>query len=139
MRTGLGASLGNGRQFLPWIHLDDLLEVFTRALTDPRYGGAINLVAAQTVRMADLMDALGRAVGRKVMLGVPGPLLRLALGQAAEVVLGSQRLAPTRLQELGYQAKFPQLDAALADLIGTAKPVDVPRRAPSDPAPPPVR
>jgi uncharacterized protein (TIGR01777 family) len=123
-RRGLGAPLGSGRQFLPWIHIDDLVDVISRALVDPRLAGAIDLVAPQPVRMREMMQALGRATGRGTLPAVPAILLRAALGQAADVVLGSQRLAGEKLRACGHQVRFADLDGALGDLIGKANAVD---------------
>jgi uncharacterized protein (TIGR01777 family) len=115
-RLGLGAILGSGRQWLPWIHLDDAVAVLAAALTDPRYHGAIDLVAPTPVRMADVMRALGRATGRPVRLRVPAVLLRVALGEAAAVVLGSQRLDGSRLRSLGFTPAHPEIGGALASV-----------------------
>jgi uncharacterized protein (TIGR01777 family) len=134
-RAGLGARPGNGRQFLPWIHLDDLVAAITGALVDERYQGVVDLVAPQARRMSEVTRALSQAVGRGVHLAVPGALLRLGLGQAAEVVLGSQRLEGARLRALGFEARFPTLTAALADLLAGSSAVQIERLVPSAPAP----
>lgn len=126
-RRGLGTSLGDGRQWLPWIHLDDVIDVLSRALTDPQFSGVVDLVAPQPVRMIELMTALASAVGRRLLPHTPAPLLRLALGQAAEVVLGSQRLQGTRLAGWGHRVRFPTIDAALADLLGRSAAVQIQR------------
>jgi uncharacterized protein (TIGR01777 family) len=120
VRGRIGTSLGNGRQFLPWIHIDDLLDFIIAALRDPRCAGAINLVAPQAVRMREMMEALARAAGRRLLPSVPAPLLRLALGQMAEVVLGSQRLEGERLRAWGYPPRFATLDSALANVVTAA-------------------
>jgi uncharacterized protein (TIGR01777 family) len=124
-RRGLGGPLGSGRQFLPWIHIDDLVDVICHALVDPRLEGAIDLVAPQPVRMREMMQALGRATGRGTLPAVPAILLRAALGQSADVVLGSQRLAGEKLRACGHQVRFADLDEALEDLIGKVNAVDI--------------
>jgi uncharacterized protein (TIGR01777 family) len=116
VRKGLGAPLGNGQQFLPWIHLDDLLDVVAHALTDPQFEGALDLVASQPLRMSEVMRALAGVVGRRLLPGVPAILLRAALGQSAEVVLGSQRLSGERLRAR-HPVRFATIEAALADLV----------------------
>jgi uncharacterized protein len=125
-RAGLGARLGTGRQFLPFIHLDDLLDAISAALTDQRYQGVINLVAPETVRMEELGVSLASAVGSRQRLSVPAFALRLALGEAADLVLASQRVQPRRLQALGFSHRFPRLGQALADLIGQMAAVEHP-------------
>jgi uncharacterized protein (TIGR01777 family) len=125
VRKGLGARLGNGRQWMPWIHLDDLADVIATALLDTRYAGAINAVAPGAVRLGALMEALGRAVGRDVDLVVPAVGLRLALGEAAEVVLGGQQLRAARLEALGFKHRFPDIDAAFANLADHARAISI--------------
>jgi ligand-binding SRPBCC domain-containing protein len=131
-RRGLGAPLGSGQQFLPWIHIDDLVDVISRALVDPRLAGAIDLVAPQPVRMGEMMQALGRATGHGTLPAVPKILLRAALGQSADVVLGSQRTGGEKLRACGHQVRFADLDGALADLMGKVNSVDIQPLAPGD-------
>jgi len=116
LRLGLGARPGSGRQYVPWIHLEDLVSLIATALPDPQYDGAVDAVAPAPARMGELLDGLARAVGRRVRLAVPGPLVRLALGEAADVLLSSQNPRGERLRELGFVHKYPTLAAALADL-----------------------
>jgi uncharacterized protein (TIGR01777 family) len=131
-RRGLGAPLGSGRQFLPWIHLDDLVDVVSQAVVDQRLTGAIDLVAPQPVRMREMMQALGRATGRGTLPAVPAILLRAALGQSADVVLGSQRVGGEKLRACGHRVRFADLDGALADLVGKVAAVDIQPLAPGD-------
>lgn len=119
-RFGLGASLGSGRQWVPWIHLHDLVELFVVALGDDRYRGSINAVAPEPVRMRELADAIARQLGRPRLFRAPAFALRLALGEAADVVLSGQRVAPARALALGFRFAFPTLAPALADLLGDA-------------------
>ena len=119
-RMGLGGRLGSGRQFMPWIHLRDVVEVFATALVDERYAGAMNLTAPTPVTNAEFTERLGRWLRRPTILPAPSLALRVVLGQAAQVVLGGQRAAPTRLLELGYEFRYPTLDAAFEHLLGGA-------------------
>jgi len=119
-RWGLGAVLGDGRQHVPWIHLVDLVELFVAALADDRYAGAINAVAPAPVTHRSFVDAISRTLRRPRVARVPGLALRLALGEAAVVVLGGQRVMPMRACELGLRFEFPTLETALNDLLGSA-------------------
>lgn len=122
VRMGLGARLGNGRQWMPWIHIDDLADLFATALTDERYVGPIDAVAPGAVRLGQLMQSLAGALGRDAGLVVPAAGLRLALGEAADVVLDGQQLRGARLAALGFQHRHADVDsafAALAELLGT--------------------
>jgi uncharacterized protein len=132
---GLGARPGSGRQWLPFIHLDDAVEVIAAALADARYDGAIDLVAPQPATQAQVTAAFARASGRPVRLAVPGAALRLVLGEGADIVLASQRLEARRLRALGFVHRFPDIDAAIGELVERMRAVDI-RPLASDPAPP---
>jgi len=110
---GLGGRLGSGRQWMSWIALDDLLEMIVRALHDPRWSGPVNATAPEPVTNADFTRALGHALGRPTCLPVPACALRLALGEAAGVLLGGQRVRPRRALELGLRFRHPVLASAL--------------------------
>lgn len=113
-RLGLGGPVGHGRQYLSWIHLDDLVRIILAALADERYRGAINAVAPEAATSRDFARALGRALHQPAVVPVPAIVLRARFGSAATVVLDSQRAVPQALQALGFPWRFPTLDAALA-------------------------
>ena len=115
-RLGLGGPLGSGEQYFPWIHIDDVVELYTQAVTDAALRGPVNAVAPGLVTGRGFATALGRAVHRPAVFRVPGFALRLALGESAMAVLEGQRVAPRRTQALGFRFAHPELDAALADL-----------------------
>jgi uncharacterized protein len=113
-RLGVGGRIGSGRQWMPWISLDDAVEVFVRALHDERIRGPVNTVAG-SARNADFTEALARAVHRPALIPVPGFGLRAVFGQMAdEALLGGQNVEPARLREIGHVFHHPTLDAALA-------------------------
>jgi uncharacterized protein (TIGR01777 family) len=113
-RMGFGGPLGNGRQWMSWIHRHDLCRLIGRALEDPAMAGVYNAVAPQPVTMAGFTAELGRTLGRPNLLPVPGPVLQVLLGDGAKVVLEGQRVEPQRLHALGFQFQYPDLSAALA-------------------------
>ena len=115
-RIGLGATLGSGRQYMPWIHLHDLVGVIVRGLADGRVSGPVNAVAPCLSTGREFADALGRAVRRQANFSVPDAVLRLALGEAAAVVRDSQAVDAAALRRLGFVFRFPTLAAALKDL-----------------------
>jgi uncharacterized protein (TIGR01777 family) len=115
-RLGLGGKLGGGRQWVPWIHLDDVVGGIVHALTSA-VDGPVNLVAPEAVRQGELARALGRALRRPAFVPTPGFAVRLALGEAAELLLGGQRVTPTALLASGYRFAFPTLEGALDDLL----------------------
>ena len=117
-RAGLGGPIGTGAQYVPWIHIDDAVELIARALTDPGLAGPINAVAPQAVTNRDLAATLGRVLGRPAVLPVPRPLLRLALGQASTLLTNSARVLPRRAQEHGIPFRMGRLDQTLAHSLG---------------------
>jgi uncharacterized protein (TIGR01777 family) len=112
-----GGPLGSGRQWFPWIHLDDEVEAIRTLINLENASGPYNLTAPEAVRNADLARAIGRVWGRPAFFRVPGFALRAALGEKAVLVLDGQRPAPRRLLEAGYAFRFPHLEPALADLV----------------------
>jgi NAD dependent epimerase/dehydratase family enzyme len=101
-------------QHVPWIHIGDAVESLASALEDDRYRGPYNAVAPGAIPQGTFARALGRALGRPAFVPVPGWLLRMAIGGAAETVLAGQRAVPRRLAELGFRFRFETIDAALA-------------------------
>lgn len=115
-RLGLGGRLGNGRQWMSWIHLDDLCEMF-RFAAEHQVRGAMNGVAPNSVPNADFTRALASAVHRPALFPVPAFALRALFGEMAEVLLSSQRVVPKGAEQAGFQFRFPQLGPALSDLL----------------------
>jgi hypothetical protein len=117
-RYMLGSSIGSGRQWMSWIHLEDLFNIFSLLLSDSDITGPVNCVAPNPVRNAEFARTLARALGRPVLLpGVPAFALRTVLGEFANVVLKGQRVSPKRLMETGFSFRFPTLQQALEDLV----------------------
>ena len=113
-RTGFGGPIGSGRQWMSWIHRTDLCGLILRGLEDSSWSGVLNAVAPEPVSMAMFSKALGRSLGRPSLLPVPGPLLQVLLGDGAKVVLEGQQVASERLEPLGFNFHYPDLDSALA-------------------------
>lgn len=108
----VGGKLGSGRQWMPWIHRDDVVAAYLAATTDERYRGPINLVRG-SVRNAEFSRALGAALGRPSWLPVPGFAIKAAVGEFAEYVLKGRRVVPKRLEALGFPWQRGQLADAL--------------------------
>jgi len=115
-RMGVGGKLGNGKQWMSWIHLEDLVGLFRFAL-ESRLSGPVNGVAPYPVINADFTKALAGVVHRPAIFPVPGFALRLLFGEMSEILLGSQRVVPKAAEAAGYRFRFPQLGAALADML----------------------
>lgn len=118
--AGLGGPLGDGSQWLPWIGLDDLLDVYLRALTDPALSGPVNAVAPGELRNADYASTLGRVLGRPALLPVPAAVPRLLLGAegAREIARASQRVRPALLATASHSFRHPRLEDALRHVLG---------------------
>jgi uncharacterized protein (TIGR01777 family) len=116
-RAGLGAPLGDGAQWVSWIHVDDVVAIAEHALTDSNWEGPINVVAPQPLSNRAFSAALAKACGRPLWPAIPGALLRWVLGELAVVVLEGQRAVPARLQALNHNFRFTTLDAALTDIL----------------------
>lgn len=116
-KAGVGGPVGSGRQFVPWIHLHDVVRVIATALTDARYAGAINLVAPDETTNRVFAQTLARTLHRPALIPAPAFAIRLILGEAAGVLLSSQRVQPQALAALGFPFRFPTLARALHDII----------------------
>jgi uncharacterized protein len=118
--AGLGGRLGSGKQWLAWIGLDDLLDVYLRAVLDPGLSGPVNAVAPEPVRNADYTRALAGVLRRPAVLPVPGLGPRLLLGAegAREIAQASQYVRPERLIGAGHQFRQPEVEGALRHLFG---------------------
>jgi len=118
--AGLGGRLGSGTQWLAWIGLDDLLDIYLRAVTDPHLSGPVNAVAPEPVRNIDYTRTLARVLHRPALLPVPafGPRLLLGAEGAAELVQASQYVRPEALIGAGHHFRQPHLEQALRHLFG---------------------
>ena len=117
-KLGLGGPLGSGRQWMPWIHISDQIALIDFLLQQEQARGPYNACAPTPVRNREFSQALGREVHRPAFMPAPAFVLRLALGELSELLLGGQRALPTRLQAEGFSFRFTHLDVALADLLG---------------------
>lgn len=112
-----GGPLGSGDQWFPWIHEEDEIRAILYTLERSSLSGPINLSAPESATMRDFSKALGRALRRPSALRVPSFMIRVLLGEMAEVVLSGQRIVPEKLLKEGFEFRFPTLAGALADLL----------------------
>ena len=113
-KLGLGGKLGDGKQWMSWISLEDLIEAIRFVLRAPTVTGAVNLTAPHPVRNDEFTSVLGRVLGRPTFALVPAFALRAVYGEMADAtILASQRVVPKRLQESGFRFAHPKLEAAL--------------------------
>lgn len=127
--AGLGGPLAGGEQWLSWIALDDMVDIYYRAIVDERLSGPVNAVAPHPVRQLDWAGQLGRVLRRPARVPTPGfgPRLLLGADGAKEVAEASQRVVPARLAELGHRFRFPLLEGALRHELGKTTDDTIPR------------
>ncbi len=113
-----GGPVGGGRQWFPWIHLDDEVGAIRFLLENPETRGVFNLTAPNPVTNRELGRALGRVLRRPSLVPTPGIALKLALGEMSTIVLDGQRAVPSKLEAAGYGFRFAELEPALRDLLG---------------------
>jgi uncharacterized protein (TIGR01777 family) len=116
----VGGPVGSGKQWVSWIHHDDLVGLILLALDKPEVTGIMNGTAPNPVTNKGLAKALGRAMHRPSFMPTPRFALRLMLGQVAGLVTTGQRVMPRRALQLGYQFKFPDIDSALKDVLSVS-------------------
>ncbi len=121
--TGLGGRLGDGQQWTSWIGIDDLVDVYHRALVDPDLSGPVNGVAPQPVRNAEYTATLARVLHRPAVLPVPtfGPRLLLGAEGARELAEAGQLVRPQRLLDAGHRFRYPDLESTLRHLLGRTR------------------
>jgi uncharacterized protein (TIGR01777 family) len=115
-KLGLGATLGSGDQYMPWIHIDDWTALVSWLIKNDRAAGAFNLSAPEPVTNRTFTRALGRALHRPAVLFAPAFLLHAVLGEMASMLVDGQRVLPARAEELGFRFTHRTLEPALATL-----------------------
>jgi uncharacterized protein (TIGR01777 family) len=116
-KLGVGGPVAGGGQWMPWIHLDDVVGIYLQALDDPAWSGPVNATAPEPVTNKEFSRALGRALHRPAFAPVPGLAVRLLYGEMADIVIHGQRAVPARTEALGYGFRHPALDEALRDAL----------------------
>lgn len=118
VRFGLGAALGSGEQWMPWVHIDDLAQIYLQALTDGRFNGAYNVNTGTDVTNDGFMRTIAQVLKRPYFLPkVPGIFLKLALGELSSILLEGSRASNQRLLDTGFRFQHAELHAALTDLL----------------------
>jgi uncharacterized protein (TIGR01777 family) len=116
-KLGIGGKIGDGRQWMPWIHLDDVIGLIELAISSSKLRGPVNTTAPHPVTNAEFTRALASALHRPAILPVPKFALRLLYGDMAQIIYASQRVIPEAAIGAGYHFRFPMLEAALLDIV----------------------
>lgn len=118
-RFGVGGVLGNGQQWMPWIHIQDLVNLILYLLDHDTLSGPVNATAPTPVTNQEFTKALGERLGRPTILPAPAFMLRLVLGPFSTALLSSQRVVPSVASEAGFEFRYPKIQNAIEDLIDT--------------------
>jgi uncharacterized protein (TIGR01777 family) len=113
----VGGPLGNGKQWSSWLHIDDIVGIYLNAIDNKKLSGPVNAASPNPVTMKEFAKILGKVLNRPSLFLVPKFMLRMVVGQAAEVVTASQRVIPDKLIKSDFQFKFTSLENALRDLL----------------------
>jgi len=116
-KLGAGGPLGNGRQWMPWIHVADMAGLYLHAASTESIRGPVNAVAPNPVRNSEFTKALGRALHRPAFMPAPYIGLRLLFGEFAKVLFASQRVIPKVALETGFSFEYPEIAGALAEIV----------------------
>jgi hypothetical protein len=113
----IGGPLGNGKQWVSWLHVDDIVRIYLHALDSPQLQGPVNAASPNSVRMREFGNTLGKVLKRPALFPVPKFILRMVAGEAAKVVTASQKIDVNKLLDSGYKFKFEKLEDTLIDLL----------------------
>ena len=116
-KLGLGGPVGNGKQWMPWVHIDDVVGIILHAIQQGTLRGPVNATAPTPVRNREFTQTLARLLRRPALLPAPAFGLKILLGEFADVLLASQRVLPRRIQGAGYTFRHPTLEAALGAIV----------------------
>ena len=117
-KLGMGARLGDGKQWMSWVHIDDYVAMLLRLLHDAQASGPYNMTAPQPANNAEFTATLAKVLHRPAFFVAPAPLLKLAMGERACLMLEGQKVMPGRMSAAGYHFKFSNLENALSNLLG---------------------
>jgi uncharacterized protein (TIGR01777 family) len=118
-KMGMGGKVGSGKQYISWVAIDDAVGVIKLALHDETFRGPVNVVSPNPVTNEVFTKTLGHVLSRPTALAMPAFAARLAFGEMAdEMLLSSQYVVPKRLNDAGYEFKYPELEGALRKYVG---------------------
>ena len=113
----VGGKLGNGKQFFPWIHIDDLVSIVGHTIDNPLLDGPVNCASPGIVREQEFAKTLGQVLKRPAIFPVPRFMLRIVLGEISESILSSQNISVEKLIKAGFEFKYPELSSALNQIL----------------------
>jgi len=118
IRFGIGSAIGNGQQYMPWIHIDDLCGIYIKAIEDAQMNGAYNAVAPKHVANKEFTKTLACVLNKPYwFLNIPSILLKMIFGEMSEILLKGSRVSSEKISSAGYSFKFTHLESALSDIL----------------------
>ncbi len=116
-KLGLGGKMGSGDQMISWIHLDDLVRIFSFLIDQPRLYGIFNATSPHPISNADQTKAMGAILHRPTCMDMPSWLVKLIFGEGSSVILDSKEVYPTRLLEAGFEFTYPTFEEAMREIV----------------------
>jgi len=118
IKWGVGSPLGSGTQYMSWIHIDDVCQIFIKALEDEKMNGAYNAVGPNPATNKEITEAIARVLKKPLWLpNVPSFILKLILGEMADLVIKGSKVSSLKIESTGFQFRFPEIENALLDLL----------------------
>ena len=118
VKRGFGSAIGSGKQFIPWIHIDDLCEIYIKAIEDLDIHGAYNAVAPEDVSNKEFTQTIASILKRKLWFpNVPAFIMKLVFGKMSEILLQGSRVSSKKIQDAGYKFQYPSLESALKHIM----------------------
>jgi len=118
IKLNIGSVIGSGRQYIPWIHIDDLCEIYIKAITHKKIKGALNAVAPSHITNKDFTHLLANVLKKKILLpNIPSVIMKLIFGEMSKLILNGSRVSSNKIVALGYNFIFPQLGGALKEIL----------------------
>ncbi|MDH2205869.1 TIGR01777 family oxidoreductase [Empedobacter sp. GD03644] len=118
IQLGVGANLGNGKQWMPWIHITDLIQMYAEAVDNDKIKGSYNASSPQYINHSEFNHTLARIMNKPFFIpNIPAFVMKLALGEMSSLVLNGSRIDATKIQETGFEFQYPTLEKALEELI----------------------
>ena len=118
IKWGVGSPLGSGTQYMSWIHIDDVCQIFIKALEDEKINGAYNAVGPNPATNKEITEAIARVLKKPLWLpNVPSFILKLILGEMADLVIKGSKVSSLKIESTGFQFRFPEIDNALLNLL----------------------
>ena len=118
IQLGIGANLGDGKQWMPWIHNADLLQIYAQAVEDEKMNGSYNASSPENINHSNFNHMLAKKMNKPFFMpNIPAFVMKLALGEMSDLVLKGSRIDATKIQETGFEFQYPTLEKALEELI----------------------